>query len=253
MSLPALLNVGLIAARMGAREIEFGVKKVHSLQVQKKGPTDYVTEMDRRIETLVFEEIKKFYPEHNFLGEEFGHEINNSDTTWILDPIDGTTNFIHGYPQYCISLACKVDDKIEHGIIIDPSRQEEFTASRGKGAELNGERIRASQRMNLKDKKGDVSINVGSPLKFVSDDSDQISNQITESIRNLYEPHSTNYAAYIKSKNEILDHSFSESKINESINYLESRAMQLTKHEKEELYSQYYQCLVKKNGRINRP
>ena len=67
MSLPALLNVGLIAARMGAREIEFGVKKVHSLQVQKKGPTDYVTEMDRKIETLVFEEIKKFYPEHNFL------------------------------------------------------------------------------------------------------------------------------------------------------------------------------------------
>ena len=151
MSLPALLNVALIAARMGAREIEFGVKKVHSLQVQKKGPTDYVTEMDRKIETLVFEEIKKYYPEHNFLGEEFGHEINNSDTTWILDPIDGTTNFIHGYPQYCISLACKVGDKIEHGIIIDPSRREEFTASRGKGAELNGERIRASQRMNLKD------------------------------------------------------------------------------------------------------
>ena len=100
----------------------------------------------------------------------------------------------------------------------------------------------------ITDKKGDVSINVGSPLKFVSDDSDQISDQITKSIRNLYEPHSTNYAAYIKSKNEILDHSFSESKINESINYLESRAMQLTKHEKEELYSQYYQCLVKKMG-----
>ena len=72
MSLPALLNVGLIAARMGAREIEFGVKKVHSLQVQKKGPTDYVTEMDRKIETLVFEEIKKYYPEHNFLGISSG-------------------------------------------------------------------------------------------------------------------------------------------------------------------------------------
>ena len=100
----------------------------------------------------------------------------------------------------------------------------------------------------ITDKKGDVSINVGSPLKFVSDDSDQISDQITKSIRNLYEPHSTNYAAYIKSKNEILDHSFSESKINESINYLESRATQLTKHEKEELYSQYYQCLIKKMG-----
>ena len=151
MSQPALLNVALIATRIGASEIEFGVKKVHSLQIQKKGPTDYVTEMDQKIESKVFAEIKKYYPEHNFLGEEFGHEINNSNTTWILDPIDGTTNFIHGYPHYCISLACKVDDKLEHAVIIDPARREEFTASKGKGAQLNGERIRASIRPNLKD------------------------------------------------------------------------------------------------------
>ena len=137
MSQPALLNVALIAARIGASEIEFGVKKVHSLQIQKKGPTDYVTEMDQKIESKVFAEIKKYYPEHNFLGEEFGHEVNNSNTTWILDPIDGTTNFIHGYPHYCISLACKVDNKLEHAVIIDPARREEFTASKGKGAQLN--------------------------------------------------------------------------------------------------------------------
>ncbi len=149
MSLPALLNVGLIAARMGAREIEFGVKKVHSLTVQKKGPTDYVTEMDRRIETLVFEEIKKYYPEHNFLGEEFGHEINNSNTTWILDPIDGTTNFIHGYPQYCISLACKVGDRLSMASLL--IHQTEIYRFKRQRCRLNGERIRASQRMNLKD------------------------------------------------------------------------------------------------------
>ena len=100
----------------------------------------------------------------------------------------------------------------------------------------------------ITDNKGDVSINVGSPLNFVSDDTDQISDQITKSIRNLYEPHSTNYAAYMKSKNEILDHSFSDSKINDSIDYLESRVKLLTELEKEELYSQYYQCLIKKMG-----
>ena len=100
----------------------------------------------------------------------------------------------------------------------------------------------------ITDKKGDVSINVGSPLNFVSDDTDQISDQITKSIRNLYEPHSTNYAAYMKSKNEILDHSFSDSKINDSTDYLESRVKLLTELEKEELYSQYYQCLIKKMG-----
>ena len=151
MSKPALMNVALMAARLGSRELEFAAKKVHAMKISKKGPTDYVSEADRKIELLVFEEIKKFYPEHNFLGEEFGHEINNSNVTWILDPIDGTTNFIHGYPQFCLSLACKVDDVILHAVIIDPTRREEFTASKGGGAELNGEKMRASSLPNLTD------------------------------------------------------------------------------------------------------
>ena len=151
MSKPALLNVALIAANIGAAELEFAVKKVHKLDVMKKGSTDYVTEVDQKVEEIVFEEIRKYYPEDNFLGEESGHEINNSETTWVLDPIDGTTNFIHGYPQYCISLACVVNNKTQHAVIIDPTRREEFSASRGKGAELNGERIRVSKRANLRD------------------------------------------------------------------------------------------------------
>ena len=151
MSKPALLNVALIAANIGSAELEFAVKKVHKLDVMKKGPTDYVTEVDLKVEEIVFEEIKKYYPEDNFLGEESGHEINNSETTWVLDPIDGTTNFIHGYPQYCISLACVVSGQTQHAVIIDPTRREEFSASRGKGAELNGERIRVSKRGSLKD------------------------------------------------------------------------------------------------------
>ena len=107
--------------------------------------------VDRRVEEMVFEKIKEYYPDDNFLGEESGHEINTSETTWILDPIDGTTNFIHGYPQYCISLACVVNGQTQHAVIIDPTRREEFSASRGKGAELNGERIRVSSRNGLKD------------------------------------------------------------------------------------------------------
>ena len=151
MNQPALLNIGLIAARKGAVELEFAVKKLHKLKVEKKGSTDYVTEVDRRVEQIIFEEIKSYYPEHNFLGEESGEEINNSNVTWILDPIDGTTNFINGFPHYCISLCATIDGIPTHGVIIDPSRREEFFASKGKGAQLNGERIRVSAQKSLTD------------------------------------------------------------------------------------------------------
>ncbi len=151
MNQPALLNIGLMAARKGAVELEFAVKKLHKLKVEKKGSTDYVTEVDRRVEQIIFEDIKSYYPEHNFLGEESGEEINNSNVTWILDPIDGTTNFIKGFPHYCISLCALVDGVPTHGVIIDPTRREEFSASKGKGAQLNGERIRVSDQKSLTD------------------------------------------------------------------------------------------------------
>ena len=151
MNQPALLNIGLMAAQKGAVELEFAVKKLHKLKVEKKGSTDYVTEVDRRVEQIIFEDIKSYYPEHNFLGEESGEEINNSNVTWILDPIDGTTNFINGFPHYCISLCASVDGVPTHGVIIDPTRREEFSASKGKGAQLNGERIRVSDQKNLTD------------------------------------------------------------------------------------------------------
>ena len=151
MNQPALLNIGLMAARKGAVELEFAVKKLHKLKVEKKGSTDYVTEVDRRVEQIIFEDIKSYYPEHNFLGEESGEEINNSNVTWILDPIDGTTNFVKGFPHYCISLCASVDGVPTHGVIIDPTRREEFSASKGKGAQLNGERIRVSDQKSLTD------------------------------------------------------------------------------------------------------
>ena len=132
MSKPALLNVAIIAANVGATELEFAVKKVHKLDVMKKGPTDYVTEVDQRVEAMVFEKIKQYYPNDNFLGEESGHEINTSDTTWILEPIDGTTNFIHGYPQYCISLACVVNEKTKHAALFFKLEGKNLVHPRGK-------------------------------------------------------------------------------------------------------------------------
>ena len=151
MNQPALLNIALMAARKGAVELEFAVKKLHKLKVEKKGSTDYVTEVDRRVEEIIFEDIKSYYPEHNFLGEESGEEINNSNVTWILDPIDGTTNFINGFPHYCVRLCASGNGVPRHGVIIDPIRREEFSASKGKGAQLNGERIRVSDQKSLTD------------------------------------------------------------------------------------------------------
>ena len=149
MNQPALLNIGLMAARKGAIELEFAVKKLHKLKVEKKGSTDYVTEVDRRVEQIIFEDIKSYYPEHNFLGEESGEEINNSNVTWILKPIDGTENFLNGYPHFSISLCAKIDDEIVSAVVIDPIRREEFSAYAGGGANLNNNKIRSSKQQSL--------------------------------------------------------------------------------------------------------
>ncbi len=149
MSIPALLNVALLSARKGAAEIEFAVKKVHTLDVTKKGPADYTTAIDRRVEKIVLEEIKRYYPDDNFLGEETGEERGISNITWVLDPIDGTSNFMHGYPHFCISLCCLIDGAPVAGVVIDPMRQEEFSAAKGMGADLNDRKIRVSKQPNL--------------------------------------------------------------------------------------------------------
>ena len=129
MSKEALLNVNQLAARKGAAELEFAVKKVHSLDSSKGGPEGYIIAIERRVEDLVFEEIKKFYPEDNFLSTQLGHEINNSNLTWILKPIDGAENFINGYPHFSISLCSIIDGDVMSAVIIDPIRREEFSLS----------------------------------------------------------------------------------------------------------------------------
>ena len=151
MSIPALLNVNQLAARKGSHELEFSVKKVHSLDASKSGPDGYLKAIKRRVEEMVIEEIRRFYPEDNFFGTETGSEVNNSNITWLLKAIDGETNFINGYPHFSISLCSMIDSVPTTAVIIDPIRREEFSASKGSGADLNNGKIRVSKQSGLDD------------------------------------------------------------------------------------------------------
>jgi myo-inositol-1(or 4)-monophosphatase len=116
----------------------------------EKGQNDFVTEVDQAAEKEIRYHLKKAYPDHAIIGEEGGLEGNeNAEYQWIIDPLDGTTNFIRGIPHYAVSIACLYKGKIEHAVVLDPVRREEFTASRGHGAALNGRRIRVSKRNSL--------------------------------------------------------------------------------------------------------
>ena len=121
MSNQALLNINQIAARKGAAELEFAVKKVNSLDKSKGGPEGYLKAIERRVEDLVFDEVQKFQKEDNLLSTQSGNIINNSNITWVLKPIDGTENFLKGYPHFSISLCSVVDNLITSAVIIDPN------------------------------------------------------------------------------------------------------------------------------------
>tara|TARA_B100001057_G_scaffold501194_1_gene621796 strand:+ start:849 stop:1637 length:789 start_codon:yes stop_codon:yes gene_type:complete len=148
MSKQALLNVNLLAARKGAAELEFAVKKVHSLDSSRGGPEGYVKAIENRVEKIVLEEINKFQNEDNFLST-LSQQTNNSNVTWILKPIDGVSNFINGYPHFSLTLCSKIDDEIVTAVIIDPIRREEFSAYSGGSADLNNNKIRASKQTGL--------------------------------------------------------------------------------------------------------
>ena len=151
MSKQALLNINLLAARKGAAELEFAVKKVHSLDSSKGTPDGYIKAIEKRVEELVFEEVMKFQKEDNFLSIRKGHIVNNSNITWVLKSIDGVENFINGYPHFSISLCSMTDNEITTAVVIDPIRREEFSASLGGGADLNNNKIRASKQNTLED------------------------------------------------------------------------------------------------------
>ncbi len=142
------VNTAVRAARRAGDLIVRGLTRFEGVEVANKGLNDFVTSIDRSAEAEIINILHTAYPHHAFLAEESGAS-GNSDTTWIIDPLDGTTNFMHGFPQFCVSIACQVRDTIEHAVIYDPMLQEIFTASRGGGAYLESKRLRVSKQRTL--------------------------------------------------------------------------------------------------------
>ncbi len=146
-----ILNIAVQAAYNAGHIIQQESRNVERILVEKKGHNDFVSETDKKAEQIIINTILKAFPNHNIMGEESGLNDRNSDFTWIIDPIDGTTNYIHGHPQYCVSIAVKEGNKIVCGVIYDPNRNDIYTAELGKGARLNDSRIRVSKTINLAD------------------------------------------------------------------------------------------------------
>ncbi len=143
-----LLNIAVRAARRAGEIIVRGMNRLHRLDVRAKGQNDFVTEIDIAAERDIIQTIHKHYPDHAILGEETGSR-GDSEFVWVIDPLDGTTNFMHGFPQFAVSIGVQRRGRMEHGVIYDPLRQELFTTSRGDGAQLDGKRIRVSTHNSL--------------------------------------------------------------------------------------------------------
>ena len=143
-----LLNIAVRAARRAGEVIVRGMNRLHRLDVHPKGHNDFVTEIDLQAERDILETIRKHYPDHAVLAEESGQR-GDSEFVWIIDPLDGTTNFIHGFPQFAVSIGVQRRGRMEHAVVYDPLRQELFTASRGEGAQVDGKRIRVSAQTGL--------------------------------------------------------------------------------------------------------
>ena len=130
----SVVNIAIGAAHAAGEIMRRHFQNVEAIPIIRKARHDYVSEVDRACEAEIVREIKRFYPDHAFLCEE-GGASGDSKTVWIIDPLDGTSNYLHGLPHFAVSIAQQVNGKTEHGVIYDPLRQELFTASRGDGAE----------------------------------------------------------------------------------------------------------------------
>lgn len=170
-----MLNIALRAARSAGEMIFRSIERLDVISVDEKSAKDYVTEVDKAAELMIVQAIRKAYPSHGFLGEEGGvleGSGEGAEYQWIIDPLDGTTNFIRGVPHFAVSIACKYRGRLEHAVVLDPVRQEEFTASRGRGAALNGRRLRVSNRKSL---EGAL---LGTGFPFRNDQLDHLENYL---------------------------------------------------------------------------
>jgi myo-inositol-1(or 4)-monophosphatase len=162
-TLHPMLNTAIKAARAAGAIINRASLDVDRLAVTSKGPNDFVTEVDQAAERAIIETLLTAYPGHGILAEESGREMGakHSDFVWIIDPLDGTTNFIHGFPQYAVSIALAFTGKVEQAVVYDPARNDLFYATKGRGAFLNDKRLRVSKRIRL----ADALIGTGFPFR----------------------------------------------------------------------------------------
>ncbi len=144
-----MVNIAIRAARRAGEIMVRSLNRLESLEVAEKGRNDFVTRVDQLAEEAIIEVIRDHYPDHAILAEESGASGEHA-VQWIIDPLDGTTNFIHGFPVFSVSIAVLEDGELQHGVVYDPLRQEIFSASRGQGAQLDGRRIRVSKQAGLK-------------------------------------------------------------------------------------------------------
>ena len=147
----ANINVMVKACRKAAKILIRDFGEIENLQVSLKGPGDFVTASDKKVEKILIEELQKARPNYSILSEEIGQINNDKSFRWIIDPIDGTANFLHGIPHFAISLGLEHNEEIICGIIYDPIKDEMFAAEKGNGSYLNNQRIRVSSRSKLKD------------------------------------------------------------------------------------------------------
>ena len=152
ISISSNLNIMIKAAEKASKSIIRDFGEIEKLQVSKKGPNDFVTKTDKNVEKILIEELSKTKKNYSFLSEEIG-KINNKDreNIWIIDPIDGTINFLHGIPHFAISIALQSDGQIISGLIFDPIKDEMYYSEKNKGSYLNNQRLRVSKRSSLDD------------------------------------------------------------------------------------------------------
>ncbi|MBB2486382.1 inositol monophosphatase [Mitsuaria sp. WAJ17] len=162
-SLHPMLNVAIKAARAAGSIINRASLDLDILKINSKSPNDFVTEVDQAAEQLIIETLLQAYPEHGILAEESGREHGNktSEFQWIIDPLDGTTNFIHGFPVYAVSIALAHRNVVQQAVVYDPTRNDLFYATKGRGAYLNDRRLRVSRRTRM----SDALIGTGFPFR----------------------------------------------------------------------------------------
>jgi myo-inositol-1(or 4)-monophosphatase len=156
-----MLNIAVRAARRAGSIINRASLSGGALKIRSKRANDFVTQVDGAAEEAVIDIVRKAYPDHGFIAEESGESSPDAEYLWIIDPLDGTTNFIHGFPQYAVSIAVQRRGALEHAVVYDPTKNELFTASKGRGAFLNDRRMRVSKCLKL----DDALVGTGFPFK----------------------------------------------------------------------------------------